>query len=351
MLDVLGEPLAAAIVGLFGGILLGLAARLGRFCSLGAIEDALYGGSFGRLRMWGIAIGTAVAGTFSTYALGWTALEDTIYLSFNWNPLASVFGGLVFGYGMAMAGTCGFGALARLGGGDIRSFMIVLVMGLAAYITISGPLAGMRVWVFPQEPVIDRVPGIAHFLASAAGLDVAATGIAIGLVLLAISVWDADILAKPAVIGWSIVVGLAVVSAWIGTSWIAANGFDAPEVVSHTYAAPLGETLLFLMISSGRSISFGVGSVAGVLAGACLGSLIKGSFRWEACEDPRELRRQILGAALMGIGAAIAMGCTVGQGLSGFSVLAVSAPVTIAAITAGAAVGLWQLIGGFAASE
>ena len=105
------------------------------------------------------------------------------------------------------------------------------------------------------------------------------------------------------------------------------------------------------MTSSGSTLSFGIGSVAGVLAGAFVGSLIKGHFRWEACEDPRELKRQILGAALMGVGAVTAVGCTVGQGISAFSLLAYSAPVTFLAIVAGAALGLRQLIEGFAPAQ
>ena len=109
--------------------------------------------------------------------------------------------------------------------------------------------------------------------------------------------------------------------------------------------------MLYLMTSSGRSLSFGVGSVIGVLVGAFAGSVIKGHFRWEACEDPRELKRQIGGAVLMGVGAVVALGCTVGQGLSAFSVLAYSAPVTAAAIFAGAALGLRQLISGFLPAE
>jgi hypothetical protein len=105
--------------------------------------------------------------------------------------------------------------------------------------------------------------------------------------------------------------------------------------------------MLYAMTSSGNSISFGTGSVVGVILGALIGSLIKGHFRWEVCDDPRELRRQILGAALMGVGAVVAVGCSVGQGLSAFSVLTFSAPVTLACILMGAAIGLRQLILGF----
>lgn len=101
------------------------------------------------------------------------------------------------------------------------------------------------------------------------------------------------------------------------------------------------------MTSSGGGLSFAVGSVLGVLTGAFLGSLIKGHFRWEACDDPRELRRQILGGFLMGTGGVVALGCTVGQGISAFPTLAVSAPVVTLSIIAGAAIGLRQLVVGF----
>ncbi len=351
MLDTLGEPTALALVGLFGGVLLGLAARLGRFCSLGAIEDALYGNDFNRLRMWGVAIGTAVIAVFGAFALGWVEPAEAIYLSLGWSPLASIIGGLLFGYGMALAGNCGFGALARAGGGDFRSFVILLVMGLSAYIVLSGPLAAPRVALFPTVPVAGAHPGLAHLASSQTGLPVALVGIAIGLVILGIALGRRSFLAAPAQVVWGAVVGLAIVSGWLGTTWIAANGFEATQPASHTFAAPLGESMLYLMTASARPLSFGVGSVAGVLLGAFAGSLIKGHFRWEACEDPRELRRQVFGAALMGAGAVLAVGCTVGQGLSAFSVLAFSAPVTAAAIFAGAALGLRQLITGWLPAE
>ncbi|MDO7629600.1 MAG: YeeE/YedE family protein, partial [Loktanella sp.] len=121
------------MVGAAGGLLLGLAARLGRFCTLGALEDFFYGGSALRLRMWGIAIGVAIVNSFGAAALGLIDLSTTAYLSQSLNIPASIIGGLMFGYGMALAGNCGFGALARLGGGDLRSFVIVLVIGLSAY--------------------------------------------------------------------------------------------------------------------------------------------------------------------------------------------------------------------------
>ncbi len=342
MLDL--EPgTLAALIGLFGGVLLGLAARLGRFCSMGAIEDALYQGSDLRARQWGVALGVALIGTFALIGSGLFDPSRTPYLGLKWYPLASVSGGLLFGYGMALAGNCGFGALARLGGGDLRNFVIVLVMGLATYVTLNGPLAALRVTLFPPMPSEGALPGFAHGL----GLPIVPTGILAGFGLIALSLSSRAMRQKPKLILWGAIVGLAIVSGWAGTAWLSVETFEAEPVSSHTFAAPIGDTLFYLMTSSASTLNFGVGSVVGVLAGAAIGSLIKRQFRWEACEDPRELKRQIVGASLMGVGAVVAFGCTVGQGLSAFSLLAYSAPVTIASIIAGAALGLRQLIYGF----
>lgn len=351
MLDAWGDGNMAALAGAFGGILLGLAARLGRFCTLGAIEDYAYGGSDTRLRMWVLAVGTAVLGTFACLAFGWVTPTASFYLTQTFAPIAAILGGLVFGYGMAMAGNCGFGALARLGGGDLRSFVIVVVMGITAYATTSGPGAWLRLALFPPRGTASEPQGIAHFISSFSGLPVWVIGMAIGALLIALALSSSAMRSERNSIFWSVVVGISVITAWLFTSWIAANGFDGTPVMSHSFAAPVGETILFTMTSTGQTLSFGIGSVGGVWLGAFAGSLIKGHFRWEACEDPRELRRQIFGAAMMGIGAVIALGCSIGQGLSAFSLLAFSAPLTFAAIFVGARFGIKHLIEGFVPAE
>ena len=348
MLDWLDEPTIAALIGMGSGAVLGAAARLGRFCTLGAIEDALYGGSLTRLRMWGIAIGVAVIAAFGLMSAGLFDPMDSFYLAQGWSLPGAILGGLVFGYGMALAGNCGYGALARLGGGDMRSFVIVLVMGLVAYATLSGPLSGLRVALF--APHGGPTPGIGHLIALATGLPLWACGMLVGSAILVLSLRGGAALGRGTLIcGAS--VGLAVAMGWAGTAWLFTTGFDALPVASHSFSAPLGETMLYTMTSSGAALSFGVGAVVGVLTGAFAGSLWKGHFRWEACEDPRELKRQILGAGLMGWGAVTAAGCSIGQGITAFSVLAISAPVTLAAIALGAAIGLRQLIDGFAMAE
>lgn len=352
MLTWLSESQMVMLIGASGGVLLGFAARLGRFCTLGAIEDVLYGGSDTRMRMWALAIGSAIIGSFALMGSGLLTASDTYYLSIRWMPVASITGGLMFGYGMALSGNCGYGAIARLGGGDLRSFVIVLVLGVSAYTVLAGPLAPLRDLLFHQTPVTSATPpGLAHQAAALTGWPVAWIGMGIGLLFCALALTSGDLRKDGTAMFWSVIVGLAIVSGWAGTQWVYANGFDALPVVSHSFSAPVGETLLFAMTGSADSVSFAVGSISGVWLGAFAGSLIKGHFRWEACDDPRELRRQIVGAAIMGAGAVIALGCTVGQGLTAFSVLAISAPVTFLAIFAGAALGLRQLIEGFSVAE
>ncbi|NNF24294.1 MAG: YeeE/YedE family protein [Rhodobacteraceae bacterium] len=345
MIEVIGEPASAALFGLAGGIVLGLAARLARFCSLGAIEDAFLGGSNKRIAMWAIAIGVALVGCFTLSATGQLDLAGTFYHTQPFSPILVVVGGLVFGYGMSLAGNCGFGALARMGGGDLRSFVIVLVLGICAYVTLTGPLAPLRVAVLEATAVSLPEGGIAGMLAGI-GIPPLLTGLVAGAAFLALGLAQSGLRHDRTALIWSVLVGLAIVSGWAGTQHIAAHGFEAIGVASHTYSAPVGETILFVMTASGGGLSFGVGSVLGVVVGAVIGSLCKGQFRWESCEDPRELRRQIAGAAGMGVGAVLAVGCTIGQGISAFSVLAYSAPLAVVSILIGAAAGLNYLVTG-----
>lgn len=347
MIDVMSDSTLLALIGAFGGVVLGLAARLGRFCTLGAIEDALYQNSSIRLRMWLLAIGVAGLGSFTLVAAGYLDLKETIYHQVPWTPFPAVLGGVAFGYGMALAGNCGFGALARFGGGDLRSFVIVLVMGISAYFVLSGPLAGLRLAILSSTEIDTEFRSYPEVFNAFTGLGIVPLGLFFSGAIAIGSLWSREFIKRPVVLMTGTAVGLAIVTGWAGTQWVATNGFSVTSVQSHTFTSPLGETLLFLMTSSGGGLTFGVGSVFGVLIGAFAGSLIKGHFRWEACEDPRELRRQVVGATLMGFGAILAMGCTIGQGISAFSLLTLNAPLVFFGIFSGAALGLRQLITGF----
>ena len=226
MLEMIGEPAAVALAGLFGGILLGLASRLGRFCTLGAIEDAIYASDTRRIRMWGVAIGVAIVGSFGAMGAGLVQADQTLYLAQAWNPLASVLGGLVFGYGMALAGNCGFGALARFGGGDLRAFDIDLVMGLASFAVLSGPFAQLRVTFFPPVPVTGTLPGFAHMIGDQMDVSPVAPAFMIGGLILVLALASREMLQSRDHVIWGAIVGVAIVTGWVGTSWVAENGFE-----------------------------------------------------------------------------------------------------------------------------
>lgn len=342
-MDLLPIGVWAALAGLVSGTGLGLAARLGDFCTLGALESAIYGGDQRRLRLWGIVLATAIATTQGLAFAGLIDLGATHYHRVSWSYAGVVFGGLVFGYGMALAGNCGFGALARVGGGDIRALMVAVTMGIAGFFVLAGPAAPLRVALFHQEG-----GGTRGVLATTEALGLPSGLVVAGLVL-ALLAWAlayAPLRRSKRMIFWGAIAGASVTFAFWATTQLAQISLDAIAVEGPSFTAPLGRAILYLMTSTGEGLSFSAGLVFGVIFGGFLGVLIRGLFRWEACEDPRELGRQLSGAALMGSGGVLALGCSIGQGVSGFAALAWSGPITLAAIALGAWAGLRHLIGG-----
>jgi uncharacterized protein len=346
MLAYIEESWLIALIGLAGGVLLGLAARLGRFCTLGMIEDAHYGNDRARLWMWALALGVAILGNFAAEAAGLIRLSDTIYLRNNYSLIGAALGGLLFGYGMAHAGNCGYGMLARLGGGDLRAMVIAIVMGIAAYVTLSGPLAALRARLFPIDPFPGVAQGWAHLIGANFGLPAGVVAGFVGLLLAGAAVLALVRAKRLAEIFWACVAGFAITSGFVGTAWVASNGFAPWAVQSHTFTASVGDTIRYTMFTSGLEPDFAIGSVLGVVIGAFLGTLIRDGFRWEACDDPRELKRQMGGAVLMGVGAVLAAGCSVGQGLGALSLLSFHAPVVAGMIWLGGWLGLRHLIEG-----
>lgn len=339
----------AALAGFMGGIVLGVAARWGHFCSLGAIEDTVLGGNTTRLKSWGIAVAIAIAGTYALDQTSLIEITNSIYLSSPTTLLATLVGALIFGFGMALTGTCGYGTLARIGGGDLKSLVTFLVMGIAAYATMRGATSYLRLAIFPG-PANSQVSS--DTTATLAALGAQMTGhyylsaYALALIILSASLFrNRKVLpAKPVISG--VMVGVCIVWGWYATGRLATDSFNPYPLESYTFSAPLGETLIYLMTMTGASLKFGIGSTLGVIIGALITALLQDNFRWEACDDARELKRQIFGGLLMGFGGVTAVGCTVGQGLSAASTLALSAPVAIAGFFGGAWIGLLFLVDG-----
>jgi hypothetical protein len=306
------------------------------------LEDAFFGSDLRRLKSFVLAAAVALLATQALVEFGVVDLSRSIYLTSSIGFGGAIIGGLMFGVGMALVGTCGFGTLVRVGGGDLRAIVVFLVLGLSALATMRGVTGMLRVrWI---EPLSLHLPeGTNQTLTSLLGPGSAARAILVASIAIALAFWalaDGKLIRSPRLLASGLAVGAAIAFGWFATGWLADDEFDPGRVSSLTFVAPLGDTILYVVTFSGARLNFGIGSVAGVIAGSFVAALLTRGFRWEACDDARELKRHIIGALLMGIGGIMSMGCTIGQGLTAFSTLAVSAPIAMALIACGARIGL-----------
>lgn len=328
--------------GLAAGAMLGVAGRAGRFCTLAMLEDAFFGSDLRRLKSFALAAAVALLATQALAELGIIDLSRSIYLTPSIGLGGAILGGLMFGIGMALVGTCGFGTLVRVGGGDLRAIVVFLVLGLSALATMRGITGMLRVMLI--EPLSLRLSGGGdQTLTSLLGAGGAMRALLVVSIATALAVWalaDGRLLRSPRLLASGLAVGAAIAFGWFATGWLADDEFDPVRVSSLSFVAPLGDTILYIATFSGARLNFGIGSVVGVVAGSFAAAMLARGFRWEACDDARELKRHMTGALLMGIGGVMSMGCTIGQGLTAFSTLAVSAPITLLAIACGARLGL-----------
>lgn len=334
----------ACICGLGAGAVLGFAGRAGRFCTLAMLEDAFFGSDTTRLKSFALAASVALVTTQVLAATGFVDLSQSIYLTQSVPLGGAIFGGLMFGVGMALVGTCGFGTLVRIGGGDLRAIVVYLVLGMSALAAMRGLTGSLRIALI--NPLSLSLPegttqALDSLLASMFGPG--ARTIVVGLFAAGLGGWslaDGKLMKSPRFLLSGLAVGLTVAFGWFATGWLGNDDFNPVRVASLTFVAPLGDSLLYIATFSGSSVDFAIGSVAGVVLGSFVAALLARGFRWEACDDARELKRHMIGALLMGTGGIMSMGCTIGEGLSAFSTLAVSAPITMVAIAGGARLGL-----------
>ncbi|ODU90351.1 MAG: transporter [Thiobacillus sp. 65-69] len=324
------------------------------FCTMGAVSDIVNMNQWDRMRAWMLAIAVAIMGTSTLVYLGDLDVSKTIYTGSNFYWLAALVGGLTFGIGMTLAGGCGQRTLVRLGGGNLKSIVVFIFMGYAALVTLSGIFGAFRVGVLQAAPVTVHLDGM-QTLPALLGMhtpeNTLAAGLAIGVLLLLFVFLNKDFRGNADNILAGIVIGLIVVAGWYVTGRF---GFgedpDTLEMVylgtnshlaeSMTFVAPLGYTmnLWAYWTDSSTIVTFGVASVFGVIAGSLVYGVTHKTFRWEAFNSAQDMFRHIVGAILMGFGGVTALGCTIGQGVTGISTLAVSSFIVLAAIIAGAAV-------------
>ena len=342
----------------------GLAAAFGaiaqrtHFCTMGAVADIVNLGDWTRMRMWALAIAVAMIGFNAMVGLGWIEAAQSIYAAPALIWLSNMAGGLLFGFGMVLASGCGSKTLVRLGGGNLKSLVVLLVMGVAAYATMRGVVAVARVATIDKVAIVlpagqDLPSLLAHATGASRPLLALLLGGGIGLALLG---W---VLARPE--GRSaevLLAGLGVGAVIVGVWWVSGRLGFVPEhpvtlepvfvatnsrrMESLSFVAPVAYTMdwLILYSDSSKVLTLAVVSTFGVVAGSAAVALAGGSFRWEGFAGTEDTALHLLGAALMGVGGVTALGCTVGQGLSGVSTLALGSVIALAGILAGGVLGV-----------
>jgi len=329
--------------GLVIGLIFGAAGLLSGFCLLSSLRG-WWGNGDGRLvRTYALAIGVAVLAT-QVLAFGqYVDLDKSIYLQPSFSAPLMFLGGLMFGYGMVLSNGCASRALVLLGRGNLRSFVVVVTVGIVAQMTLKGLIAPARLSALAatqSAPDIVSLPALVATL----GLDATAAR------LLAMLVVSGSLIvfafAHPAFrkswgqIAAGVVIGLLVTAGWFATGFLGADDFNPVPVTSLTYVAPIADSVQYVMLSTGLTLNFGIALVGGVLAGSFITSLLTNRFKLEGYTSPGHMVRSIGGAVLMGAGGAMALGCSVGQGLTGLSTLALASFVAATGIVTGAAFGL-----------
>ncbi len=347
------------LLGLSIGLMLGWIAQYARFCTLGAIADWYAMGDTSRLRMWLLAIATAIMGAQALILAGLIDVSGSFYVAPRVFWLSNVVGGVVFGFGMALASGCGSRTLVRIGGGSLKAVVVFLIMALFAYITMRGILGVVRVstieTLFTELASKQDLASIAtHALGSATEITRAGIATLVVLCLLGLVFSSKEFRQQPRLIFGGIVVGLMVVAGWFATGSIGFIDEDPATlearflatntrgIESLTFVAPLAYWLELFMLWSDTSkvVTFSIATVSGVVIGSFIHSVASGRFKWEGFQGRQDLSSHMMGAALMGAGGVVAFGCTIGQGISGLSLLGLGSLITTVAIVAGTWLGL-----------
>ncbi|GMR18143.1 MAG: YeeE/YedE family protein [Gammaproteobacteria bacterium] len=329
------------------GAVFGAVANKTNFCTMGAISDWVNMGNKNRLRAWFLAIGVAVIGSQLLQSMTALDLGNSIYLTSNFGWLGHLAGGLIFGIGMTLASGCAQRTLVLVGSGNLKSLVVILVLAISAYMTLRGLIALFRINVI-EVTNIDLTQmeiqnqGIATIIAAFTGIEnvtmltwVVAAIVGLGLIGFAFKSQQFRASFDNVLAGISI--GIFVTAAWYITGIVGFDDFEPVPLESFTFIAPVGNSLQYLMTYTGSTINFGIAAVFGVIAGSFLYAITTGKFRIQTFISRSDMVAHLIGAALMGFGGVLSLGCTIGQGVTGMSTLALGSLITLGSIIFGSA--------------
>lgn len=345
---------ALAIGGLLLGLAFGAIVQRTNFCTMGAVSDWILLGDKRRLRAWGLAIAVAIAGTHAATLGGAVALEKAMYLAPTLNWFGHIVGGTIFGFGMALAGGCPSRNLVRVGSGDLRSLMVLIVVGITGYMTLGGVLGPARAWTEQMTQVAlsrlgSSTQGLGDVVAAGLGMQggrvTAVIAFAIAAGLIAVCFADKGFRSSRSNIVAGIGIGVLVAAGWLLTGLAYDDMASRPQPpISLSFVRPAGDALDWLQRATALGLpNFGVTSLAGAIIGAGLAAWGSGTFRLATFANKTDTLTSLGGAVLMGVGGILALGCSVGQGITGVSTLAIGSILTLAAIVGGTVAGVRAL--------
>jgi uncharacterized protein len=329
--------------GLLIGFVYGIVGLLSGFCLLSSLRGWWAEGDSRLIRTFALALAVALVATQCLAAYGAVDLTKSIYFQPSFSAPLMFAGGLLFGYGMVLANGCGSRALVLLGRGNLRSFVVVIVLGITAQMTLRGLIAPARIALLQISTVKPAHLSLPEWLGAFGVGEISArlvVALAISAALVVFAFRHMPFRHAGGQIAAGLAVGLLVTAGWFATGYLGADEFNPVAVTSLTFIAPVADSVQYVMLSTGLTLNFGIAMVAGVFAGSLLTALVTRRFYLEAFVSPGHMLRSIVGAALMGSGGAMALGCSIGQGLTGISTLALSSFVAVAGILLGTAAGL-----------
>lgn len=317
------DPRGASVLLALGiGAVFGLAAERSQFCFRRAILTR--GAALSAVL---VALAVAVMGTQLAVAAGWLDFAGHRFHAPRIPVLAVVVGGAVFGAGMVLTRGCTSRLTVLAATGNLRAGMVLLVFAVTAHAMMKGLLAPLRDML--STVTVRLGPEAAHGLSLP---PLAWGGLLVGVATVSVWRWHAE----RASLLWAGVIGGLVVLGWLGTGVLLMDAFDPIPLESLSIAAPMADGLFWTITASAVRPSFGPGLIGGILLGALISSLWGRRFRWQGFHGPAETGRYLTGGVLMGCGAVLAGGCTLGAGLTGLSTLSVSAGLAVCGIVAGA---------------
>jgi uncharacterized membrane protein YedE/YeeE len=351
----------ALLITLFITTILGIIMQKTSFCTLGAVSDGILMEDWSRMRQWCLAIGIAILGVALMSHLGWIDVSKSFYTGNRVLYLSTVIGSTLFGIGMVLASGCGSKTLIRIGGGNLKSIVVFIVLGLVAYMTMRGFLGIMKANTIDKVSLsLSTNQDLPSILSASFGiakenlrsiLALIIGGAFIGFAVLKKSFWNAENLLA------GIGVGVGITAIW----WVSGHYAHLTEdpntlqeaflvtnsgrMESLSFVAPYAFALDWMMFTSDKSkvLTIGIVAVIGMILGSAISSILSKNFRWESFRGVEDTANHLVGAALMGFGGVTAVGCTVGQGLSGLSTLALNSFIAFPGFILGAYIGLQYL--------